>query len=752
MISQLFLSMLEVSLTTGIGIVIIKILSLFINKNYAAKWIKLIWLMVAVRLLLPINFSPFGAPVQLSFLSSSNANNISYTASSDINADMVDETAIEGFKDTEVNTGIQDNRLIVRTGDSLNKTIPWMNIAVFIWGTGCVLFIMYHLIGYLYYRKQILRWSRADKEQRIHNIIAEVSQQLSLQKQLKVYVCDKIASPSLMGFIHPVLVIPPDCYSDKEMSLIIKHELTHHRLKDIWYKLFLIVVNAVHWFNPAVYLLRHEAYIDLEVACDDEVIKSMSVDDRKKYGETILSCINQQKIRKVALTTGFNDTAKTLKDRLKNILSAEKKRNGLIIIFISLILVVGIGALISFGGEKKKHRDTDGHIWYGAVSLIPENTKLPDNLIENSDQLNEFLESDRTIALVANIPEEDIYVYGLKELGREEGTYTLHGICVKQGSEVQVLDINWGVYDELPKLRYQDYDGDGIKELAMISRSESGMDISLNDLYILEKRKEGGWTPHSFASSDWQNIINKRMEYQEKDGILTISIDGKDTGYRINIASLEEEWGEELTSVFFGSYGEFYFSNERIFLKVLPAAKVGNWVTPQIITDNYIPMEVLYKGNFDLINGFDSQPIRQEASDNNADSEGDTKIEEMKIEDVAEDSIQEYLDSPEGKLLKERSDSFVKAYFSNDKEAALAYLAEDADYDSCVYRDDDGKEVNVYNKLIHILAKWYTASDDKKANVQYEYELEDEDSFTYLNLDLVREEDNWVIFSIYLEK
>lgn len=208
---------------------------------------------------------------------------------------------------------------------------------------------------------------------------------------------------------------------------------------------------------------------------------------------------------------------------------------------------------------------------------------------------------------MASIPQEDIYVYGLKETGTEKGTYTLRGICVKQGDEIQVLDSEWGVYGELPKIRYQDYDSDGIKEIAMIVRSSSGTNLSINDLHILTKNKEGGWGDHLFDSHDWSKIINGRIEYLVKNNILTMTIDGKDTGYRIDTASLEEEWGEKLTSIFFGSYGEFIFDKGTIYLKLLPTAGVGDWATPQTITDTYIQLKVAYSnGKFELVNDLTS--------------------------------------------------------------------------------------------------------------------------------------------------
>lgn len=753
--TQFLSSILEVSLTIGIFILIIKLLSFFINKNYAAKWKKYIWLIIAVRLLIPINFSFLGAPIQLDILNNRNTDyelysSLSGRSSLEVHRNATNLTA-NNAKTGNVGTGNQNIEPNKPARENKNHSTFWLNMAVYIWASGVILFLMYHLIGYIFFRKQVLRWSRVVKEQRIQDITGDISKQLSLKKRLRVYECDKIVSPSLIGFIHPILAIPPHNYSDKDLTFILKHELTHYRLKDLWYKLLILIANAVHWFNPAAYLLRHEAYSDLELACDDEVIKSMSADDKNKYAETILSCIQQQKMRNVVLTTSFNNPAKTLKGRLKNILSRKKKRNGLIIILICLILVAGIGALVTFTGREQKQQDMQGFTWYGAVSLIPDKTKLPDKLIISSDLWNEFLDSDAAIALVATIPEADINVYGLKENGSEEGTYTLRGICVKQGNEIQVLDTGWGVYGELPEIRYQDYDGDAANEIAMIVRSASGSNLSINDLHILKKEPEGGWNDYLFDSIAWQKIVNQRMSYQVKGEILTISIDEKDTGYQINLASLEKEWGDKLNSVFFGNYGLFKFMNGKISLQLLPTASVGNWATPQVLSETYIQMEVTFLGQFDLVSEFKEVQSIEEVPGEYPNAKEETGIGELKPETGMDKSLQEFLDSPEGQHLKETSENFVKAYFRGEKETAQGFLSKEADSENSVYRNSEGVTENVYDKLTHLKAKWYEA-DGSMANVQYEYILEGEDSNTYLNLDLKKDGDNWAIESVYLEK
>ncbi|MHC1723286.1 MAG: M56 family metallopeptidase [Aminipila sp.] len=604
MSNQWLISILEISLATSVIILIVKLFSSFLNKHYAAKWKKWIWLIIAIRLLIPVNFSFPLTPVEVNITDINDLYPFSSMTEISEGTNTMKQAGKEVLPAMASNVHMQAENLNDKATEKHGKFISWMDITIFVWGIGCTAFIAYYIVGYLYFRKQILRWSRVLKNQNVHNIITSISNDINIKRQFDVYACDKIASPSLMGLIHPILVIPSVHYSDEELTFIFKHELTHYRRYDLWYKMLLLLVNAVHWFNPLIYLFRNEAYIALELSCDDEVIKGMSTNFKRAYGKTILSCINQQKLRQVALTTCFNDNTKTLKERLQNILCTRKKSNGFIIILIILLLTGSIGSTVVFAFDEHKPNVTDGFTWHGETNLIPKGLKLPEELIKDDNDWNKFLDSDRRIALVAEIPEEDIYVYGLKENGKEKGSYTLHGVCVRQGKDIQILDLFWGVYGDIPKLQYEDYDNDGIKELAMILRSANGTGIDLNDLHIFERTNTNGWTDYLFSSVDWADIINNKLEYQVQDGTLTIAINGEDTGDRIDLSSLEKEWGGKLNSVHVGNVGEFTFKDGKIYLQVLPAGFVANWATEQVITDKYVQMEVLYHGGFKLKNAF----------------------------------------------------------------------------------------------------------------------------------------------------
>jgi beta-lactamase regulating signal transducer with metallopeptidase domain len=134
-------------------------------------------------------------------------------------------------------------------------------------------------------------------------------------------------------------------------------------------------------------------------------------------------------------------------------------------------------------------------------------------------------------------------------------------------------------------------------------------------------------------------------------------------------------------------------------------------------------------------------------------SDNDKKISNTNnggIEDYADEAISEYLTTPKGKLLKQTSDSFVKAYFSGDVDTVDQYLAADADISGNKVYQINGVVINVYDKLTHLLAKWYTASDES-ADVQYEHKIEGEDFYTYMGVQLKYSDDKWLVTGFYFE-
>jgi beta-lactamase regulating signal transducer with metallopeptidase domain len=135
-------------------------------------------------------------------------------------------------------------------------------------------------------------------------VFDDVLSDMKVRVKPQLLECGKIASPMMIGFFRPIILLPSTDYSNNELAVVLKHELTHFKRGDIWYKLLLVIANSIHWFNPLAYLMVKAANRDLEYSCDDAVVKNSDINFRKEYSLTILKVM--QKGEATALSTYFN--------------------------------------------------------------------------------------------------------------------------------------------------------------------------------------------------------------------------------------------------------------------------------------------------------------------------------------------------------------------------------------------------------------------------------------------------------------
>ncbi len=205
----------------------------------------------------------------------------------------------------------------------------------------------YQMAGYFIFKRKVLRWSKAPQDRRVDHIIQAVSFKMGLSKKVLPFISDAVSGPLVIGFFRPLLILPREDYSDTDLSFIVSHELTHCKRNDLWYKLLLIITNAIHWYNPIIYLMYYEASGDLEVSCDDAITKGISFSGRKAYTEAILASIQQEMGKKTALSTYFHGGKRTMKNRFSNILNTGKKRRGVTAFIAVLLTTILAGGLIA---------------------------------------------------------------------------------------------------------------------------------------------------------------------------------------------------------------------------------------------------------------------------------------------------------------------------------------------------------------------------------------------------------------------
>lgn len=318
----LFQNVAEVTLSSSFLIVVLLLLLPLTHKKYTAKWRYWVWLVLAVRLLVPFSPSLPRTPIEIT----SPSQNIV------LNVPMQNTIALP----------LTDHTAVVRT-----MTLD--EILSIVWVLGIAVFLLYHLAGYFLFKRSVLRFSTPMEDGRTVEVWNETREEMKAGRNIRLLSCKKVKNPMVTGFFHPMLLLPDFHYSEDDLKIILKHELIHYKRKDIWYKMVLICANAVHWFNPLVYLVTAMSNKDIEMACDSEVIRGSDTAFRKQYSETILSTIQKGNQRRLTFSTNFYGGKKTMKERFINIFDMSKKRKGMVALCAIAVIVAISGAAIAYG-------------------------------------------------------------------------------------------------------------------------------------------------------------------------------------------------------------------------------------------------------------------------------------------------------------------------------------------------------------------------------------------------------------------
>lgn len=226
-------------------------------------------------------------------------------------------------------------------------TVPAETVLTALWLAGITCFALYHIIGTAWFARRARRWGRAPSGETAAAYEA-VCREMGLRRHPPLLISAAARSPMVTGLLRPRLLLPEEGYGPQELGFILRHELTHYRRRDLWYKLALLAANAVHWFNPLAYLLRREAGADLELTCDEAVVAGADRETRRAYSETLLMSLHRQRgLGQAVLSTHFYGGAAVMKQRLRNILGRQGRKWGALALVLALVLTGA--AACSFG-------------------------------------------------------------------------------------------------------------------------------------------------------------------------------------------------------------------------------------------------------------------------------------------------------------------------------------------------------------------------------------------------------------------
>lgn len=372
---RLMIALLELSLPMAVVIAVLLAAGPLLGRRFTARWRYWAWLLIAVRLLLPIGISlpqpvvtlpqpqvDFSYPVrEVEPISPTPTGDPILVLPGDDESDPYQQIGAETTAPTVPDAVSADPVFRPNQPQPVPfRTVTAMELTGWCWAAGTLLFLLWQGVSYLLLRRKLRRSSRLVTEEKILALLEKETAAVGLQKVLPIYTAE-IGSPMIVGAAKPVLLLPEISFTEEQLSLVFRHELTHYRRRDIWYKLLLMLANAVHWFNPMVWLMVRAADRDLELSCDEAVVNGKNEEYREEYGRCLLAVVRAGMNRRTLFTTNFYSGKKTLKNRLSTILDMTPKSRGTLAFMALLLAATVAGSLVACtpGGDPGRAHGID---------------------------------------------------------------------------------------------------------------------------------------------------------------------------------------------------------------------------------------------------------------------------------------------------------------------------------------------------------------------------------------------------------
>lgn len=320
-----------VDLLAGAAAVVLALLAPHLRRRYSARALSALWMVLAVWLVVPVHVALKAAPVQLSVPSSFAA---------PMEGTMVSQPAIQAV--VGQSGGIEKQGAAASSPQNADepRALTLRQSLLLIWLTGAVLLAAYQALAFWQWTRRVRRWDLPAGEtiQQVNRAAAQAAG----AKLLPVRQNASVTTPMLSGMRHPVLRVPQrmDPAEAGALELMLRHEYAHFCAKDLYKKLLLQSAVCLHWYNPAVWLLRRMGQRELEFACDETVLRGIDAARRAQYGEALLYTAAG---RAPCVTSQFGGEKMELKHRLENLFRQHKRRG------IALVLCCAVGLAVCGG-------------------------------------------------------------------------------------------------------------------------------------------------------------------------------------------------------------------------------------------------------------------------------------------------------------------------------------------------------------------------------------------------------------------
>lgn len=383
--ADIFLKIVNMSISACWIVLVIVLLRIILKK--APKWVNcVLWGIAGLRLIMPFSFESV-----FSLIPSAE------TISKPVDSPRPQIESGVTIIDNQVNSYLKGNYFegVTRpTGNFVDIT----TILAIVWVVGIVVLLFYTAVSFI-------------------RLKGKIGTAVLLRDN--IYQSEAVVSPFVLGIIKPKIYLPFNM-SEQDMEHVVAHEQAHLRRKDHLWKPLGFLILTLHWFNPMVWLGYILLCRDIELACDEKVVKELNNEQRADYSQALLTCsVNRRMI--AACPLAFGEVG--VKDRVKSVLNYKKSAFWIIVVAIVTCVVLAFGFLTNPKNMSVFNSKFEtGKCLYSYVVSAEKETKTNNviySITSNGIMYRTF--EDGTTEEVGQLSETEYTTADLKEMLNKQG-------------------------------------------------------------------------------------------------------------------------------------------------------------------------------------------------------------------------------------------------------------------------------------------------------------------------------------------
>jgi beta-lactamase regulating signal transducer with metallopeptidase domain/photosystem II stability/assembly factor-like uncharacterized protein len=342
--SDFMRTLISMSLSGSIVAVVLVALKPLITKRLSRTWQYYVWLIVVLRLLLPLSPTITITGNVLPGMTYTNMSPVVTTAPvTTTPAGTTPATSTPaGVPATPMQTAPHTTPAAANGGATRSVSV----LLLMLWAIGASAVMVYNTAGYARFKRMVRRTAVRVTDSRLLTILEACRQETHVRVSPALYTSTLVTSPILLGAIHPAIVLPDRLSTDNELRYALLHELTHARRQDALLKWATVIATSIHWFNPLAYVVQREMDRSCELACDEAVTMRFSADDRRGYGSMLLAVASAAGAPSPAMFSAMVEEKRNLKERLGTIMSSKKQtKRTMAVSIVAAFLIAGIALL-----------------------------------------------------------------------------------------------------------------------------------------------------------------------------------------------------------------------------------------------------------------------------------------------------------------------------------------------------------------------------------------------------------------------